>query len=240
MEKAFTLIELLIVIAIIAVLVMIAVPNFLESRARAKTSRTKSDMRTLTVGLENYRTDFNSFLLCNNYGLCGARISPDERTDPTKNREKQILERLTTPIAYLTQSFLHDSNEPIGRRSTFTDANPQGSYSEMTSDVNYPLYKFLKYHAMGNDREILATVDAKIPPVPRAFVLSASGPSRTYANLATLFSPTISNKTILDQIYDPTNGTISYGYIFRTGGEKFYDGYYAGNFLNVMEKHALK
>jgi len=41
---AFTLIELLIVVAIIAILSAIAVPNFLEAQTRSKVSRTQADM----------------------------------------------------------------------------------------------------------------------------------------------------------------------------------------------------
>ncbi len=48
---AFTLIELLIVVAIIAILAAIAVPNFLEAQMRAKISRAQADMRTLHTGL---------------------------------------------------------------------------------------------------------------------------------------------------------------------------------------------
>ncbi len=61
MIKAFTLIELLIVVAIIAILSAIAVPNFLEAQVRSKVARAKADMRTMAGALEQYRVDWNSY-----------------------------------------------------------------------------------------------------------------------------------------------------------------------------------
>ena len=60
-KKAFTLIELLIVVAIIAILAAIAVPNFLEAQVRAKVSRVKADERSLTNAIEMYRVDWNIY-----------------------------------------------------------------------------------------------------------------------------------------------------------------------------------
>lgn len=60
-NNAFTLIELLIVVAIIAILAAIAVPNFLEAQTRAKVSRTKADMRSLATTLESYHVDNNQY-----------------------------------------------------------------------------------------------------------------------------------------------------------------------------------
>jgi type II secretory pathway pseudopilin PulG len=48
---------LLIVVAIIAILAAIAVPNFLEAQTRAKVSRTHADMRSLATALEAYAVD---------------------------------------------------------------------------------------------------------------------------------------------------------------------------------------
>ena len=58
---AFTLIELLIVVAIIAILAAIAVPNFLEASIRSKTSRAKADMRSIATALESYIVDYNEY-----------------------------------------------------------------------------------------------------------------------------------------------------------------------------------
>ena len=58
---AFTLIELLIVVAIIAILAAIAVPNFLEAQVRSKVSKSRNDMRALATALETYKIDTNRY-----------------------------------------------------------------------------------------------------------------------------------------------------------------------------------
>ena len=56
-NKGFTLIELMIVIAIIAILAAILVPNFMRARASGQLTACKSNERNIGTALEMYATD---------------------------------------------------------------------------------------------------------------------------------------------------------------------------------------
>ncbi len=60
-QSAFTLIELLIVVAIIGILAAIAVPNFLNAQIRAKVARSLSDHKALSTAEQMYRLDENTY-----------------------------------------------------------------------------------------------------------------------------------------------------------------------------------
>ncbi|MGB9553213.1 MAG: type IV pilin protein, partial [bacterium] len=55
------LIELIIVIAIIAILAAVAIPNYLAFRDRANISAAKESMGAIRTALEVYRTDHNEY-----------------------------------------------------------------------------------------------------------------------------------------------------------------------------------
>lgn len=97
MARAFTLIELLIVVAIISILAAIAVPNLLEAQTRAKVARAKADLRTLATALEAYRIDNSDYPhIVDGSGLewqMPAGFPPGGA---------EWSGGLTTPIAYLT------------------------------------------------------------------------------------------------------------------------------------------
>ena len=61
-EKGFTLIELLVVILIIGILAAIALPAFLNQRAKAQDSEAKSNVRTAQTAMETYYTDNQTYL----------------------------------------------------------------------------------------------------------------------------------------------------------------------------------
>lgn len=60
-RHAFTLIELLIVVAIIGIPAAIAVPNFLNAQVRARITRVESDQRNIGTALEMYYLDRQTF-----------------------------------------------------------------------------------------------------------------------------------------------------------------------------------
>jgi type II secretion system protein G len=84
-RRAFTLIELLIVVAIIGILAAIAVPNFMNARVRAKVARVQSDLKAISTALEQYYMDWNSYV-----------------EDHDNDAGPFGFKRLTTPVAYMS------------------------------------------------------------------------------------------------------------------------------------------
>jgi len=92
--NAFTLIELLIVVAIIGILAAIAVPNFLNAQTRAKISKVEADFRSLATAIESYRLEYNNYMPYPEWG---------QHTGP------RYFRALSTPIAYISSpESIHD------------------------------------------------------------------------------------------------------------------------------------
>lgn len=92
-RSAFTLVELLIVVAIIAILAAIATPNFLEAQTRAKFTRAQADMRILSLSFEAYSVDHNKYPSYGNPRDYALFAGEPVVFVPTK---------ITSPVAYLT------------------------------------------------------------------------------------------------------------------------------------------
>src|SRR5688572_12402554 len=104
-KRAFTLIELLIVVAIIAILAAIAVPNFLEAQTRAKVTRTRADMRTIATGIESYRVDNNAYPPQSDYPRRALVPSGGATAVFDAGFHSRTPSWLTTPVAHITSTY---------------------------------------------------------------------------------------------------------------------------------------
>lgn len=89
--SAFTLIELLIVIAIILILISIALPNFLEAQLRTQVTRVKCELRGIGTAMEAYFLDYDDY--------------PASQSHLEKNRDFNGLYWLTTPTVFMSSTF---------------------------------------------------------------------------------------------------------------------------------------
>ncbi|MDY0363044.1 MAG: type IV pilin-like G/H family protein [Desulforegulaceae bacterium] len=60
-SKGFTLIELMIVVAIIGILAAIAIPNFMNYQCKAKQSEAKSNLGSIRTNQHAYRAEYDTF-----------------------------------------------------------------------------------------------------------------------------------------------------------------------------------
>lgn len=60
-ERGFTLVELMVVVAIIALLAAIIIPNYVHSRASAAVAQSEANLKQIATALELYRTDNQAY-----------------------------------------------------------------------------------------------------------------------------------------------------------------------------------
>lgn len=63
-QKGFTLIELMIVVAIIGILAAIAIPNFLNYQLKSKTAEAKTNLGSIKTAQEAYRAENDVYIVC--------------------------------------------------------------------------------------------------------------------------------------------------------------------------------
>jgi len=194
-QKAFTLIELLIVVAIIAILVAIAVPNFLEAQVRSKAARAKADLRTIAGGIEMYRLDNTQYPTMLAPGFTGGI----PQLFGSDLKWWYVPDSLSTPVSYLTTSHI---------------LCPFGGDRPRQNDFPDEIWRRYSYENLPElERKYLegyTILQYKYAPEQRAF--EKWGFWRILS-----IGPDISWNPMIP--YDPTNGTVSPGNIMRTQRE---------------------
>ncbi len=197
-NTAFTLIELLIVVAIIGILAAIAVPNFLSALTRAKVARVVEESRALFSALETYRIDRNVF------------PNPYSNTTEEMNFASRFY-RLTTPVAYIgsipNDPFPHSYNngaawidmEEIPGSKAYCYGRADRAGIRGTIDLGD---KFAMIASSGPDGEL-----AQIHYFPPADV-------HTGGSDCPVCEPALANLLAVTP-YNPSNGIVSQGDIYR-------------------------
>ena len=246
-SKAFSVLELLVLIAIVAILLAVVMPNVFDSKVRAKVGQAKSDLRRLSTALDAYFVDHKAYPPTNGWGVVMNSTAVGGKQDWL------VLERLSTPVAYIEDSFIPDSFKPKYRSSGIYGGPPgvqPGLTIPLTSYTlleNTPLRKNHFYMATGNTgglgrapRPAGTGGQAFVVPPPNqipadTYSIHSSGPDQIYFNMGGIlgrsslkYYSTIPEEKVSynsNLIYDATNGTVSFGSIFRAGGD--IDGDYA-------------
>lgn len=210
-RHGLTLVEVLLLVAAVAIIAAIATPNFIAARIRSDVAQVKNDQRNLATAIEAYYVDHQNFPP-NNFGM--PRGVPGIGPGAI-----QALILLSTPIAYIPNSFIED---PFARKYDPSDVTPG----------------FIAYtNSLEADADAIAAINGanltstqKRTLFDTGFWLTSAGPD----HIASLQNIADSNHDRATGIqiedfhefvqelaheaphYDPSNGTISNGDIFRT------------------------
>jgi prepilin-type N-terminal cleavage/methylation domain-containing protein len=199
-RQAFTLIELLIVVAIIAILAAIAVPNFLEAQVRSKVSAIRADLRAIKTAIEAYRVDNNDYPYLRGYDL--ANVGQHNR-----GGIHAVID-LTTPIAYMSSVDFPDPFAHTKERDVRGDSPTYVDWMEVPYSLGYVNIRLCR------EESNWSAIDSP------AYVLLSLGPDRIrgpnpaggewgYGSYAG--DPPLGSRRYEAWHYDPSNGTRSYG-----------------------------
>ncbi|MEW6234096.1 MAG: prepilin-type N-terminal cleavage/methylation domain-containing protein [Candidatus Omnitrophota bacterium] len=201
---AFTLIELLIVVAIIGILAAIAVPNFLNAQVRAKVARAQSDHDGLRIAIESYRLDRNQ-----------PPPSPQMGGLSLYDFAQKFIP-LTTPVSYLSSipsdPFPHRSalelDSTVDHRSTAPGAYAYGyfraDHSGPGGQYNYGIHKWM-VSSSGPDGLL-----QYFAYYPQTLVEGTE-----LCSICKIQTPAVK---LMATVYHPSNGVVSAGEIIRWSG----------------------
>lgn len=202
-RRAFTYVELMIALTIIAILAAIAVPNFLEAKTRAQVARSKSELVVLKAAVEAYRLD--------------VRAYPPNQIAGEPNGADLIV--LTTPIAYLTR-LPYDV-------FTIPDSRGPNSYDELDEFALYNYFNAIQVDPEGALKVAMYDPQGETPEQPvdgyfefsgfMATMIWGIGPGASLpATSSNPYTTVMPDGTVQLLPYDPTNGTTSDGDIYIT------------------------
>ncbi len=195
--QAFTLIELLIVIAIILILISIALPNFIEARMRSQVVHAYGEMKAITEAEDVFYLDHGTF------------------TDDFMHYGDSNGNSLTTPIRYITAYPL----DPFQKFTNQTYTIPHYRIGTGNSKVHrgVPGVKAEANCSPLADRRCTQQSE-RHPFIADSMMVLSKGPDDRDSGGPIPFFPHPVNGGGIYLPYSPTNGTYSEGDMYRLTG----------------------
>jgi type IV pilus assembly protein PilA len=115
-QKGFSLIELLIVVAIILIIAAIAIPNLLRARIAANEASAVASLRTMNTASITYNSTFNT------YASTLSSLGPSNGATPTSTTA-DLLDQVLAPAGGVNTS------SKSGYNFTYASATPFATYT---------------------------------------------------------------------------------------------------------------
>src|SRR5262245_4717768 len=129
-RKAFTIMELIILCASIAIFAMVAIPNFSILRMRAKITRSLTGLRQVGNAIRAYRSDQGAWPLFGPNSYTGYTIVVPG------GPSKYIGQKLTTPVGYLDDVPIDPFNSAMDSKADWAMKNSKcGAVATIVKDA---------------------------------------------------------------------------------------------------------
>ncbi len=158
-SRTFTLVEMLMVIAVIAVLMGLILPGINMAKEQAKKTRAKAEMNALKIAISQYEAT---------YGYLPVKTGTDVRVNDTENEYDRL-------IAFLSQTDkVGNTYKGTGnlRGIKLLDVNKSGFYQDPWGE-NYWVVLDADY-----DGSIASNVKGMAVTVPSSVVIWSKGPDK--------------------------------------------------------------
>lgn len=179
-RRGFTLIELMVVIAIIIILAAVAIPNYLNMTERAKKSRVASDFAAVATALESYKTDWGQYPLSTSdtateplttatSSLVYPQLTGTATADDAKHNRNYTGQVTaagdTGAITYMTTNVLGSMTNPYTSAKPYEYGGKDGKHWILVVDSEIPTASH-HYWSRSDTTTILADNASTKPPVP--------------------------------------------------------------------------